>query len=570
MRLLEALEIIKSAPPSSVSPLESYLACGFQPLHLATFLQAHLQQRFPQRAACLRTGLYGSLEQSLSSAAETDAETAFVVWEWPDLDPRLSLRSAGGWRSSDLIEILKSAESAAARISRGIENLAQRTPVVLACPTTPIVPASCFPVSQTSPFVAKLRAILWSAVAEAAALPSVRVIETQVGGHNPAAELKTGFPYTLDHAEQLAAAMVASACRPAPKKGLITDLDDTLWAGLVGEVGARNVHWDLDNKAMAHGAYQRMLASLADSGVLLAVASKNEEANAMEALRREDLLVSLDSFFPLEISWESKAAAVGRILQAWNIGADSVVFVDDNPIELASVAAAHPQVECMQFPIGDAAAAFELFGRLRELFGKSQISAEDRIRLGSIRAAADLSESTPTAEDHIAVLRAANGALTVTSGRNPADTRAFDLINKTNQFNLNGRRIGEAQWLRLLADPSAFVAVASYKDDYGPLGKIAVVCGETREQGVAIHTWVMSCRAFSRNIEHQLLNWLFDRFNAQEIVLDYTPTERNQPLQAFLAGFGVEANGGVSRLSRGEFLRNRPTPVHSMEDRFDG
>ncbi len=191
MRLLEALEILKSAPASSVSPLESYLACGFQPLHLATFLGAHLQQRFPKRAASLRTGLYGSLEQSLKSAAETDAETVFVVWEWPDLDPRLSLRSACGWRSSDLIEILKSAESAAARISRGIENLAQRTAVVLACPTTPIVPASHFPVSQTSPFVAKLRAILWSAVAEAAALPSVRVIETQVGGHNPAAELKT-------------------------------------------------------------------------------------------------------------------------------------------------------------------------------------------------------------------------------------------------------------------------------------------------------------------------------------------------------------------------------------------
>jgi len=568
MRLLEALEIIKTAPQLGEPQLRAFLACGFEPLHLATFLRAHLQRRFPERSTELRTGLYGSHAENLKKAAEYQPAATFVVWEWADLDPRLSIRGSGRWKSADLTDILDAAKRSAQRFVDGVSGIADATSVVLARPTAHLAPVSHFPSSQVSPFSAELEAIVWSTLAQLSALPSVRIAKTHTGtSFDPKSELKTGFPYTLEYADSLAAKMVALAFRPDAKKGLITDLDDTLWKGIVGEVGANNVHWDLDHGAMVHGTYQRVLSSLAESGILLAVASKNEESVARQVLERGDISIEADAFFPMEIHWGSKAESVSRILDAWNVGADSVVFLDDSPMELATVAAAHPTVECMLFPKNDPAAAMELFRLLRDRFGKVEISETDRLRLKSIRASAAAGISGSSKETDLDTLKAAKGNITITSGRNPADPRALELINKTNQFNLNGRRVSDAEWHAFRSDPASFAAVVSYEDVYGPLGKIAVLCGRSDGESLSVSSWVMSCRAFSRRIEHHLLQWAFDRFDIQEILLDYAPTERNWPLQEFLRG--VAAGEALNRISREGFLQQSWPLIHQLEDQFD-
>ena len=120
-------------------------------------------------------------------------------------------------------------------------------------------------------------------------------------------------------------------------------------------------------------------------------------------------------------------------------------------------------------------------------------------------------------------------------GADTRDNRAFELVNKTNQFNLNGKRFSESDWLSCLQDPAAFVLTASYEDKYGPLGKIAVVMGKAAGRKVYVSTWVMSCRAFSRRIEHQCLKYLFEKLDADEIVFDYEVTPRNGPIQDFFA-----------------------------------
>ncbi len=96
-------------------------------------------------------------------------------------------------------------------------------------------------------------------------------------------------------------------------------------------------------------------------------------------------MISGDKIFPVEIHWEPKSGSVARILKAWNIGADSVVFVDDSPMELAEVQAAHPDVECLLFPKSDYQAGFAFLQKLRDLFGKPRLSEEDSFRLESIR-----------------------------------------------------------------------------------------------------------------------------------------------------------------------------------------
>ena len=106
------------------------------------------------------------------------------------------------------------------------------------------------------------------------------------------------FPYRLPHASALAELLARAVVPCPPKKGLITDLDDTLSPGILGDVGPAGISWDLDHHSQVHALYQQMLASLAESGVLLAVASKNDPGNVAEAFAREPLDELKSRFFP--------------------------------------------------------------------------------------------------------------------------------------------------------------------------------------------------------------------------------------------------------------------------------
>ena len=194
------------------------------------------------------------------------------------------------------------------------------------------------------------------------------------------AEIATGFPYSLEHASRLAEFLAALIQDPPPQKGLITDLDDTLWAGILGEIGVDRIAWDMADHAHMHGLYQQFLGSLASAGVLLAAASKNDRALVEQALSRHDFLLRKEDLFPLEVHWRPKSESVERILKAWNIGPADVVFIDDSPMEVAEVHSVFPQMECVVFPKGNYQAIWDLFKKLRDCFGKGIVSSEDTIR----------------------------------------------------------------------------------------------------------------------------------------------------------------------------------------------
>ena len=123
------------------------------------------------------------------------------------------------------------------------------------------------------------------------------------------------------------------------------------------------------------------------------------------------------------------------------------------------------------------------------------------------------------------------------------------MINKTNQFNLNGLRIGEGEWRRLLEDDETILTVASYRDKFGPLGKVPAEffsgsLGTGRGSRVMSH-WVMSCRAFSRRLEHHTLDALFHSSDAEEIEFAFEATQKNQPLREFFDSLGISADPPV-------------------------
>jgi FkbH-like protein len=187
----------------------------------------------------------------------------------------------------------------------------------------------------------------------------------------------------------------------------------------------------------------------------------------------------------------------------------------------------------VRFPTKDNAAIYDLILRLRDVFGKGVVLEEDSIRIQSIqrpRIESGLLSPAPSME----FFESLDAEVTFSSSKIPMDLRALELVNKTNQFNLNGKRYTDAEWRRFLTTPDSFLMTASYRDKFGPLGKVAVLAGSMEGRTLTIHAWVLSCRAFARRIEYRCLAELVTHFDPAQVVFDFAKTERNGPIQDFL------------------------------------
>jgi len=545
MKLVEALQTANS--PQHGPEFSALLACGFTPLHLETAVKAHLRSRLPDRTVVIKTGLFGDLAGTLENAGTSHVNCILIALEWADLDPRL------GWRSIGPItdRVVSDVRDRLDRIAAVIEKLAPAAPTALALPALPLAPVFHIPGNEMHRIEARIKEMVYGL----AALTRATVVHVKCfssSTHDLRSDLLTGFPYSFAYADELAASFVRTAVPQTPKKGLISDLDETMWKGVLGDDGPEGIAWDLENKAAFHGAYQHVLNSLAEAGVLIGIASRNDESLVRQAFERTDLILKPERLFPVEAHWNPKTQSVARTLEAWNVMPDSVVFVDDNPLELEQVRATFPTMECIRFRENDP----NLFTELLNHFGKRVVLQEDLLRAESLRTAGAVREATGNGANLDSLLASAQAKIVFRWSKQP-DPRSLELVNKTNQFNLNGIRYGEVDWKNFLSDPSVYVATVEYEDRFGKLGKIAVIAGREQDSGFLVETWVMSCRAFSRRIEHQCLKTLLQRWKS--VALKFTRTERNGPMQDFL-----EQIGAVS-ITASQFELRCPQLFHATE-----
>lgn len=575
MKLSEAFKLAAQSADPGERPLSAGLGCSFTPLHLETYLKAWLRRRMPSRGASLATGQYGDLRGTLERFAQLPLDAAAVALEWNDLDPRLALRQLSGWEPAALPDVLATARSSAEALAQGILKLADAMPVAVSLPSLPLPPMAHTPGWQAGSWVAELRLVISQFSVAIAGSPHVRLLDSQRLDHlsppserlDLRSECMSGFPFRLKHACVLAEQLSQLLAPPAPMKGLITDLDNTFWSGIVGDDGVEAVSWSLEDKSLLHGVYQQLLSSLADAGVLVAVASKNDPLVVQRAFERADLVCGKEHLFPIEVHWGPKSESVTRILQTWNIAADSVVFVDDSPLELAEVSLAHPGLQCLAFPCQDDQKIYELIVHLRDCFGKPALSAEDALRLDSLRQRSAIADVTAGAgHDLEAFQRKMDADIEVSWHKAQPDPRALELVNKTNQFNLNGRRFDEGTWLGRLRDPDASLMLVSYKDKFGPLGKIAVLMGVQHGRRFRVDAWVLSCRAFARRVEHRCLERLFERLDVDEIELSFEATPRNGPLREMLAELVGQPVDGPTRITRQAFQARCPALYHRVSE----
>ncbi len=574
MTITEALRITQSASRDA-RPFSVTLVCGFTPLHLQTFLAAHLQTALPDRKVTVTAGLYGNLVGTLETAADAAPQDGLAIaLEWADLDARLDYRSAGSWGLAAASDIVSSARAMLDRIAAALARIPPGPRVALSLPTLALPPLFHTPGWQASQKELALQSAALQFAVDLAHEDRIAVINLQrlaegsvaAERHDLKSDLYTGLPYTVEHADKLASQLALAVAPPSPKKGIISDLDDTLWDGIVGEVGPEAVTWDLASHAHMHGLYQKLLASLAESGTLIGVASKNDPAVVAKAFERTDLLLRPEQVFPIEVHWNAKSGSVARILETWNIAADSVIFVDDSPMELAEVTAAHPGIECVLFPKSDYQAFLAMLRQLRDRCGKERVSKDDALRLESIRQGAAFREhaSGGTAPEQFLEQIAALVSFDFAAA---GELRVLELVNKTNQFNLNGKRYAQADWQKLISGTGAVLAAVSYEDKFGPLGTVAAIAGQLDGgRTLVIETWVMSCRAFARRIEHQTLKMLFGTTGVSEIEFRFTPTPKNGPLRQFFATFlGAEPQSEF-RLTREQFEAKCPPLYHEVRE----
>ncbi len=570
MRLLDALQIIQKAD-ATLPSFQVFLACGFTPLHLQTFLAASLQEQLTNKHVEIPTGIYGDLPGNISRMTDANPSAGAVVIEWQDLDPRLGIRRVSGWEWKDFPELAEDARRILLRLESLLLSAAERMRVVISFPTLPFPLLSSRHPATVSPLQAEIELAISETKCRLLKSRSIYLVQQgslSAQGLDPAGEISFGFPYLLSHASELAKEIATVLSMPSSRKGIITDLDMTVWNGILGDDGIDGVHWDLDHHSQPHGLYQQLLHALSKEGVLVAGATKNSSETVRQLFaERQDMILKEGDLFPLVVSWQSKSEIIDRILKTWNIGAESVVFIDDNPFELEEVQRQFPSMECIQFDPSPRS-LMNLWRELRMRFARQTISEEDRIRSTSIRAIAEnkqLPDSHTDLDEFLGTLRA---ELKFNLSRNPGDERAFELINKTNQFNLNGVRLADTEFHSYLGQENSFLLTINYSDKFGALGKVSAMLGCMRGDNILVDSWVLSCRAFSHRIEFACLSVLFELCAARHVCLRWKSTERNSYLQEFLRQLAGKKVDNELFIDRDQFLQNCPALPYKITQIF--
>jgi FkbH-like protein len=314
-------------------------------------------------------------------------------------------------------------------------------------------------------------------------------------------------------------------------KCLVMDLDNTLWGGTIGDDGMEGIVLGQGSAlGEAFLAFQHYAAELAGRGIILAVCSKNDEANAIEpfdkhpemALKRSDIACFV-------ANWSDKATNLRRIARELNIGLDALVFIDDNPFERDLVRRELPMVAVPE--VGDDPTDFPKAISDGGYFEGLMLTEEDRDRGKQYQSKKARDELLTSATDLESFLRALEMRLLWRRFDGVGLQRTVQLINKSNQFNLTTRRYTEEDVLAVMSDSTAFGLQFRLLDRYGDNGVIAIVIGRLRDKDdVYLDTWLMSCRVLGRQVELATLNVIAQearRLGARRLIGEFIATTKN-------------------------------------------
>ena len=322
------------------------------------------------------------------------------------------------------------------------------------------------------------------------------------------------------------------------RKLLVLDLDDTLWGGIVGDAGWENLKLGgHDSQGEAFADFQRLCKDLTRRGVVLGICSKNEEATALEAIRKHPGMVLREpDFVGWKINWKDKAQNIAELTAELNLGLQSVVFIDDNPVERARVREALPEVLVPDWPEDkllypwafqqlrcfDAPAASKEDAERTKLYAEERQRESMKAQVGSVEEWLKGLQMKVTAEP-----------------LGPANLgRAAQLLNKTNQMNLTTRRLTEAELQAWAKGPGRRLWAVSVADRFGDAGLTGIVSTEAEGDTCAVVDFLLSCRVMGRKVEETMVHLAVEHARQRglkTVRARLLPTAKNKPCADFWA-----------------------------------
>lgn len=326
------------------------------------------------------------------------------------------------------------------------------------------------------------------------------------------------------------------------KKCLVLDLDNTLWGGIVGEDGMENLALSLTPPGSSFIAFQQAILDLQQRGIILAIASRNNEADALKVIREHPNMILKDHHFAAwRINWNDKASNIRELAEELNIGLDSMVFLDDDPTNREMVRALVPEVEVPDLPADPT--LYTKFLLSLPYFEGGVVTDEDKMRgnyyvTERLRKEAEKSYTSP--EDFLKEL-----GLEAQIVRDDAENipRLAQLTEKTNQFNVLKRPMTEEEMQGYITSPNHTVYHARLADKFGDYGITALALVEKGEGAWHIPTLLMSCRVFGRGLEHALISAIqadAESAGAEEITTVFQKSEKNAPAEEFITEYCEE------------------------------
>ena len=323
------------------------------------------------------------------------------------------------------------------------------------------------------------------------------------------------------------------------KKALVLDLDNTLWGGVVGDDGVDGLAIGPEvPEGQVYAEFQSYCKALKSIGVILAVDSKNEEANALAGLNHPDGVLRPDDFVCIKANWEPKDRNLLAMASELSLGADSFVFADDNPAERAIVAA---QVPGAAVPAMDGAENYIKTLDHGGYFEVTALSKEDLKKTELYHQNAERAKAQAAFADYGEYLDSLQMTATIQGFVPLYIQRIAQLTNKSNQFNLTTLRCSEEDIRTMAEDAGHLCLCGKLVDKFGDNGIVTVVAGQ--QQGSALHMrlWLMSCRVLKRGMEDAMMDTLMRHADARgikKVVGYYYPTVKNAMVREFYAQFG--------------------------------
>lgn len=482
-----------------------------------------------------------------SNLYQNDPEIVFIVLHGRELLGDRGLRTPGEAENTlaPLIEAIDAARAAH-------ENL------------TFVVSTLDIPQRKCLPLITKRTELhacaYWRSALEERAFPLVELAEiaTEMGRgafYNDRVWYMGALPFSKSGEEALSDEMhkIWRAIRGKRRKCLALDLDNTLWGGVIGEHEIDGIHLDTTGSGSRFYDFQKRIRDLKESGVLLAIITKNNREDALNGINNHPaMLLHERDFAAIRANWEPKPKNLLSIADELNIGTDSFVFIDDNPIEREKMLMALPEVAVPEFPEDTSQLEKFISGVAREYFLLFHMTGEDLDKTEQYRAEAERRKQRSAFDNLEGYLKSLEMVLSVEELKPDNLSRASQLTQKTNQFNLTTRRYSEAGMKAVLDDPMRLLLLGSLTDRFGDYGKIVLGAAKITGDEASVETFLMSCRVMDRGVEYaflvQLERFLYKR-GVRTIYAWYLPTARNVMVANFWGGAGYELsekleNGG--------------------------